>query len=146
MPVVSMAWASLVERAPVCQRHRRETATMAITGMHALLYTSEADALRATLRDVFGLDHVDSGGGWLIFALPPSELGVHPTGMHAGEEPAHQLSFMCDDLPATIAQLRAKGIEFRGEPSDEGFGIVATMVLPGDVEIQLYEPRHETAI
>ena len=119
---------------------------MAITGLHALLYTPEADALRATLRDVFGFDHVDSGGGWLIFAMPPAELGVHPTGGHAGDDPVHQLSFMCDDLDATIAGLTGKGVEFRGDPVDEGFGIVTTMLLPGGVEVQLYEPRHDTAI
>jgi catechol 2,3-dioxygenase-like lactoylglutathione lyase family enzyme len=114
---------------------------MAITGLHTLLYTTEADELRATLRDVFGFEHVDAGGGWLIFAMPPAEMGVHP-----GDAPAQQLSFMCDDLDATMADLRAKGIEFRGDPVDEGFGIVTQMVLPGDVEVQLYEPRHDTAI
>lgn len=107
---------------------------MAITGTHALLYTSEPEQLRAVLRDVFGWDHVDAHDGWLIFALPPAELGVH------------ELSLMCDDLDATVAELRAKGIEFRGEPENQGFGIVITMVLPGGVEMMLYQPRHVTAI
>ena len=115
--------------------------TVAITAMHALLYSSEADALRAVLRDVFELPNVDDGQGWLIFGLPPAELGVHP-----GEKPAHELSFMCDDLDATIDELRAKGIEFRGEPNDEGWGIVITMVLPGEVEVLLYQPRHATMV
>jgi len=114
---------------------------MAITGMHALLYTSEPERLRAVLRDVFGWKHVDAHDGWLIFALPPAELGVHPA-----EAPAHELTLMCDDLDATVAELRAKGIEFRGEPENQGFGIVMTMVLPGGVEMLLYEPRHTTAI
>jgi hypothetical protein len=114
---------------------------MAITGMHGLLYTSEPEQLRAVLRDVFGWKHVDAHDGWLIFALPPAELGVHPA-----ENPSHELSLMCDDLDATMTELRAKGIEFRGEPENQGFGIVATMVLPGDLEMLLYEPRHETAI
>ncbi|HET9600331.1 MAG TPA: VOC family protein [Acidimicrobiales bacterium] len=118
---------------------------MAINGVHGLLYTSEPDALRAVLRDVFGWPHVDAGGGWLIFALPPAELGVHPV-MDPGETPHHLLSFMCDDIGATIAELRAKGIEVRGEPQDQGFGIEATMVLPGGVDVMLYEPRHPTAI
>ncbi|HMF04053.1 MAG TPA: VOC family protein, partial [Acidimicrobiia bacterium] len=109
---------------------------MAITGMHALLYTSEPERLRAVLRDVFGWKHVDAHDGWLIFALPPAELGVHPA-----EAPAHELTLMCDDLDATVAELRAKGIEFRGEPENQGFGIVMTMVLPGGVEMLLYEPR-----
>lgn len=114
---------------------------MAITGTHALLYTSEPDQLRAVLRDVFGWKNVDAHDGWLIFALPPAELGVHPA-----DAPSHELTLMCDDLDATIAELRAKGIEFRGEPENQGFGIVTTMVLPGGVEMLLYEPRHETAI
>ena len=114
---------------------------MAITGTHALLYTSEPEQLRAVLRDVFGWDHVDAHDGWLIFALPPAELGVHPA-----EKQSHELSLMCDDLDATVAELRAKGIEFRGEPENQGFGIVITMVLPGGVEMMLYQPRHATAI
>lgn len=114
---------------------------MAITGVHTLLYSSQPDELRAVLRDVFGWDHVDDGGGWLIFALPPSEMGVHPA-----DGPAHQISLMCDDLESTMAELSAKGITFSAEPEDQGFGIVTTMVLPGGVEMQLYEPRHTTAI
>ena len=114
---------------------------MAITGTHALLYTPEPEALRACLRDVFGWNHVDAHDGWLIFALPPAELGVHPS-----DKPAHELSFMCDDIEATMAELQAKGIRFTGEPENQGFGIVATMVLPGDVDVLLYQPRHPTAI
>ena len=114
---------------------------MAITGTHALLYTSEPERLRAVLRDVFGWKHVDAHDGWLIFALPPAELGVHPA-----EAPAHELSLMCDDLDATVAELRAKGVEFRGEPEDAGFGIAVTMVLPGGVEMLLYEARHASPL
>ena len=116
---------------------------MAITGAHVLLYTPEAEALRATLRDALGLDHIDAGDGWLIFALPPAELGVHPSDGAT----SHALSFMCDDIVATIAELKAKGIEFsRDEPRDDGFGITADIRLPGNVEVQLYQPRHPTAI
>ena len=114
---------------------------MAITGTHALLYTSEPEKLRATLRDVFGWHHVDAHDGWLIFALPPAELGIHP-----GERPAHELSFMCDDLDTTVDELKAKGIEFKGEPQPAGFGTTITMVLPGGVDVTLYQPRHLTAI
>jgi hypothetical protein len=117
---------------------------MAITGIHALLYTSEPDALREVLRDVFGWDYVEAHPGWLIFKLPPAELGVHPLG--DGGTPTHELSFMCDDLDATMTELRARGIEFRGEPQNAGFGITVTVLLPGGVEAQLYEPRHATAI
>ena len=120
---------------------------MAIVGAHALLYTSEPEKLRATLRDVFGFRHVDAGGGWLIFALPPAELGVHPAEGPTWESGVrHQLSFMCDDIHATVRDLRAKGIEVRGEPEDEGYGITVTIVLPGGVEVQVYEPRHAVAI
>src|SRR5919108_2338702 len=115
---------------------------MAITGFHGLVYTSEPEAVRAIFRDVFGWKHVDAGDGWLIFELPPAELGVHP----AEHSDRRDLLLMCDDLEATMAELRAKGIEFRGEPEDEGFGITVTMLLPGGTELTLYEPRHKTAI
>ena len=114
---------------------------MAIIGTHNLLYTSEPEALRATLRDAFGFSHVDAGEGWLIFALPPAEVGVHP-----GEHPDHHLSFMCDDIEATMEELAAKGIEFRGKPENYGYGIATMMVLPGGVDVQLYQPLHKTAI
>ena len=120
---------------------------MAIIGAHMLLYTPEAEALRATLRDVFGWKHVDAGHGWLIFALPPAELGVHPTDSPGEETSAHhELSLMCDDIEATGRELRVKGVEVRGEPEDHGYGITTMLVLPGGVEVQLYEPRHPVAI
>jgi hypothetical protein len=114
---------------------------MGVTGAHVLLYTPEAEALRETLRDVFRWDHVDAGDGWLIFKLPPAELGVHPSE----GDTFHALSLICDDIHATVTDLAAKGIEFRGEPEDKGFGIGVTMVLPGGVQVLLYEPRHPTA-
>jgi hypothetical protein len=120
---------------------------MAIIGAHALLYTSEPEQLRATLRDVFGWKHVDAGGGWLIFALPPAELGVHPAEGPTYESGVrHQLTLMCDDIQRTIRELRSKGIEVKGEPEDEGFGITVMLGLPGGVEVMLYEPRHSVAI
>ena len=115
---------------------------MAIVGAHMLLYTPEAEAVRAVLRDVFEWEHVEDHPGWLIFALPPSELGVHPSEGST----QHQICLMCDDLAQTMVELRAKGIEFRGEPEDESFGITTTMLLPGGVEILLYEPRHQTPL
>lgn len=117
---------------------------MAITGVHGLLYTTEPDALRVILRDVFGWSSVEAHPGWLIFALPPAELGVHP--IMEGEAPHHELSLMCDDIAATVDELRSRGIEVRGEPEDRGFGIATTVVLPGGVDVVLYEPRHPTAI
>lgn len=115
---------------------------MAITGAHVLVYTPEAEALRELIRDAFGWHHVDAGEGWLIFALPPAELGVHPSEGDTN----HQLSLLCDDVVATADELRAKGVEVRGEPEDKGFGVGVTLILPGGVEVLLYEPRHETAI
>ena len=84
---------------------------MAITGAHALLYTAEPQAVRDIFRDVFGFKHVDLGDGWLVFALPPAELGIHP-----GEGPTyesgvrHQLTLMCDDIATTVEELRAGGV------------------------------------
>ena len=120
---------------------------MAIVGAHALLYTSEPEKVRALLRDAFGFTHVDAGDGWLIFALPPSELGVHPAEGPTYESGVrHQLSFMCDDIKKTTRELSAKGVEVKGEPQDEGYGITVMLGLPGGVEVMLYEPRHPVAI
>ena len=120
---------------------------MAIIGAHVLLYTSEPQAVRAIFRDVFGWQHVDDGDGWLIFALPPAELGIHPAEGPTFESGIrHQLTFMCDDISATVQDLRDQGVEVRGEPEDEGFGITTMVVLPGGVDVMLYEPRHRTAI
>ena len=120
---------------------------MAIIGAHALLYTSEPEAVRAIFRNVFGWHHVDDGDGWLIFALPPAELGIHPSeGPTFASGVRHQLTLMCDDIAATIEELRGKDVEVRGEPENEGFGITTTLVLPGGLEIMLYEPRHRAAI
>jgi hypothetical protein len=119
---------------------------MAITGVHTLMHSTEPEALRAMLRDVFGWRSVDltrdgRPSGWVIFALPPAELGVHPS-----DDSHHEISFMCDDIEATVAELRGRGVEFSGEITNAGFGITATMRLPGGVDVLLYEPRHETAI
>jgi catechol 2,3-dioxygenase-like lactoylglutathione lyase family enzyme len=108
-----------------------------ITGVHALIFTSEPDAARAFLRDVLGFPSVDAGGGWLIFELPPAELAVHP----AEGEGRHELYLMCDDIEETVTQLRAKGAEFKGDIEDAGFGRVTTMWIPGG-ELRIYQPRH----
>jgi len=120
---------------------------MSIIGAHALFYTPEPEALRAMLRDVFGFEHVDAGDGWLIFRLPPAELGVHPADGPAFKGGIrHQLTFMCDDIHATVRDLRAKGVTVKGELKDEGFGVTVMLELPGGVEAMVYEPRHPTAI
>jgi predicted enzyme related to lactoylglutathione lyase len=109
-----------------------------ITGAHAIVFSQDADADRAFFRDVLKLDHVDAGGGWLIFALPPAEVAVHP-----GPE-AHKLYLMCDDIETTTADLRAGGIELTSEVSDQGWGLLAAIRLPGGGELGLYEPKHPT--
>jgi catechol 2,3-dioxygenase-like lactoylglutathione lyase family enzyme len=114
---------------------------MAINGVHLLFFSPEAEALRATLRDAFGWPHVDAGGGWLIFATPPSEIGVHPA-----DKPGHEISLTCDDLDQTMADLRAKGVVLRGEPEDRRFGRAITAVLPGGVEVLLYQPAQPTPL
>lgn len=120
---------------------------MAIIGAHVLLYSSEPEALRATLRDVFGWKHVDAGGGWLIFRLPPSEIAVHPAEGPTVEEGAdHQFTLMCDDIHATIRDLEAKGVTVKGKPQDQGWGIVVDLVLPGGVTVMLYQAKHPVAL
>ena len=112
-----------------------------ITGAHVMLNSSEPDAVRAILGDVFEWRSVDAGDGWLIFALPPAELAVHPS-----DAPQHELFLMCDDLDATITDLRDRGVQIKGEPEVVGWGTKVTLVLPGDLEVGLYQPRHATAI
>ena len=114
-----------------------------IIGVHALIYSQQAEAARSFFRDVLGRAFVDdgSGQGWLIFALPPAELAIHPTDGAA----RHELYLMCDDLEQTIAELGAKGVEC-STPTDEGWGLLTSIRLPSGDEIGLYEPRHPTAI
>ena len=120
---------------------------MAVIGAHMLLYTSEPEKVRAIFRDVFKWPNVDAGEGWLIFTMPPAELGVHPAeGPTYAAGARHQVTLMCDDIRETIAQLRGTAVLVEGEPRDEGWGIVSMMRLPGDLQIMLYEPRHRVAI
>ena len=120
---------------------------MPIVGAHVLLYSSAPDKLRAVLRDVFQFKSVDAGEGWLIFALPPAELGVHPAEGPPSETGArHQFTLMCKDITATVAELRAKGVTVNGEPKSAGWGTTVMLDLPGDVQVMLYEPRHPVAI
>lgn len=111
-----------------------------ITGTHAIIYSKDAEADRAFLRDVLGLSHVDAGGGWLIFRLPPAEVGVHPA-----EGDSHALYLTCDDIASTVAELSARGARFTGGVEDAGWGRVTAIALPGGGTVGLYEPRHPTA-
>src|SRR3977135_1379889 len=101
-----------------------------INGVHTIIGSTDADADRAFFRDVLGFESVDAGGGWLIFALPPAELAAHPT-----DGPEHQeLYLMCDEINATVAELRARGVEFTRDVTDAGFGRVTALRLPGGGE------------
>jgi catechol 2,3-dioxygenase-like lactoylglutathione lyase family enzyme len=108
-----------------------------INGAHAIVYSTDAEADRAFLRDVLGLTHVDAGHGWLIFGLPPAEVAVHP-----GERnDAHELYFMCDDVEAFVAGLSARGVTC-SLVQDRGWGRLTSVSLPGGGKLGVYEPRH----
>lgn len=115
-----------------------------IHAAHSVIYSHDADAARAFFRDVLGLPHVDAGRGWLIFALPPAELGIHPAEGPAASA-RHELYLMCDDIQATVADLTARGVEFTGPPADRGWGLLTSFNCPGVGELYLYEPRHPMA-
>ncbi|MEU2430858.1 VOC family protein [Streptomyces sp. NPDC007861] len=112
-----------------------------INGAHLIIYSRDAEADRAFLRDVLGYPHVDAGGGWLIFKLPPAEVAVHPV---EGAE-THELYLMCDDVEATVAELTARGVEFTQPVTDAGWGLLTRLRLPGGGEVGMYEPRHARA-
>ena len=116
---------------------------MAITGVHAILYTDDAAADRAFFADVLGLKSVDAGGGWLIFALPPAELAAHPAPADGG---GYELYLMCDDIEATVRELAAKGVEFSGGVTRQRWGLITTIELPGGGRLGLYEPLHPSPL
>jgi catechol 2,3-dioxygenase-like lactoylglutathione lyase family enzyme len=112
-----------------------------ITGAHAIVFSRDAEGVRAFFRDVLGFPSVDAGGGWLIFALPPAELAVHP-----GDEESHRLYLMCDDIAATVDELEQNGVEFTRPISKERFGLVTAFAIPGGGEFALYEPNHPSPL
>jgi hypothetical protein len=113
-----------------------------IRGLHGLFYSSEPEAARAFLRDKLKLPYSDVGEGWLIFDLPEGDLGIHPTdpGQAGG---GHDVSFYCDDIQGTVADLKSRGVEFDGEVADHGYGLVTYFRIPGGLRVQLYEPRYQ---
>jgi predicted enzyme related to lactoylglutathione lyase len=113
-----------------------------ITGVHAVIFTADAELDRAFFRDVLEFPSVDAGGDWLIFALPPAELAAHP----AEEGGQHELYLMCDDVNTTMAELKAKGVDVAQPIRDEGFGLVTAIRLPSGGEIGLYQPRHASPL
>ena len=118
-----------------------------ITAVHTLLYCDDPVAARAFLKEVLGWRSVDTGGGWLIFHAGPAELAAHPTSGADGwsSTPHHEITLMCDDIEATIADLETRGAEFTRPVRDDGWGLTTSLSVPGAGEILLYEPRHSTA-
>ena len=132
-----------------------------ITAVHSLIYSDDPPATRAFFKDVLRLPFVSDGDGsggpggddpsdWLIFRSGLSEIGVHPTSVGSGESAwarplHHELSFMCDDIIATVDELASRGAVIEGEPADRGFGVVVMVQVPGADPVMLYEPRHRVA-
>ncbi len=112
-----------------------------IFGAHVIVYSKDAEADRAFFRDVLGFSSVDAGHGWLIFALPPAEVAVHPT---EGDD-QHELYLMCDDLKAEISALAVKGVRC-SEVQEARWGSITMIGLPGGGEVGLYQPKHPTAL
>jgi catechol 2,3-dioxygenase-like lactoylglutathione lyase family enzyme len=122
--------------------------TCVITAVHTLIYADDPEAARVFFRDVLGFPAVDTGGGWLIFRTGPSELGVHPRSWeHEGRSGAtdqqFDVSLMCDDLEATMAELAGRGAEFRGGVEDAGWGRTVRLAVPGAREMILYQPTYD---
>jgi catechol 2,3-dioxygenase-like lactoylglutathione lyase family enzyme len=109
-----------------------------ISGVHALIFSRDADADRAFFRDVLGFNFVDSGGGWLIFALPPAEVGIHPAEAN-GE---HQLFLLCDDIDATAKDLELRGVTLKRPFHEEAWGRLSSIKLPGGGELGIYQAKH----
>jgi catechol 2,3-dioxygenase-like lactoylglutathione lyase family enzyme len=112
-----------------------------IRGLHAMLYSSNADELRAFFKDKLGFSGTDVGGGWLIFDAPEADLGVHPTENDPPSGTA-DISFYCDDIAQTMNELQSRGVEFTEEVQDHGYGLVTHFKVPGNFVVQLYQPKY----
>ena len=114
-----------------------------IKGVHTMFYTSQPEAMRAFIRDKLGFPCSDVGEGWLIFDLAEADMGCHPAGAAEGERSGtHNVSFYCEDIEMTVCELKRRGVEFTDGVSDMGYGLVTHFLMPGDVEVQLYQPRY----
>jgi len=114
-----------------------------IRGVHTMFYSSEPEALRAFLRDKLGFKGYDVGGGWLIFNLPEADMGCHPAEDEDGARSGTpNISFYCDDIEKTVAELKKKGVEFTKPVEDHGYGLVTFFKVPGNFELQLYQPKY----
>lgn len=117
-----------------------------IAGAHAIIFAEDAEAARAFFRDVLGLNSVDAGDGWLIFALPPAEIALHPGPGWGQPLGGHQLFFMCHDVERTVEELGRKGVEFVSPITDEDYGRMTRFKIPGGGEIGLYQPKHPSPL
>jgi catechol 2,3-dioxygenase-like lactoylglutathione lyase family enzyme len=114
-----------------------------IRGVHTMFYTSRPEKLRVFLRDKLGFPATDVGDGWLIFDLPEADMGCHPADPDNGAPSGtHNISFYCDDIAKTVAELTAKGVEFTGPLEDHGYGLVTHFKVPGGFTVQLYQPKY----
>ncbi len=114
-----------------------------IKGVHTMFYSSKSEELRAFLRDKLGFPFTDVGQGWLIFDLPEADMGCHP--VDEKESPASgtaDISFYCDDIHRTVAELKARGVVFTDDVKDVGYGLATHFLMPGDFAVQLYQPRY----
>ena len=119
----------------------REPDVVGITGVHAVMFTPAVAEVRAFFRDALGLPNVDAGDGWLIFALPPAELAVHPADV-----PSHEIYLMCDDIEVTLASLERKGVAVRRPVREEAWGFVTEIALPGGTDLAIYQPKHPSPL
>ena len=109
-----------------------------------MFYSSDAAGLRAFLRDKLGFKATDVGGGWLIFDLPEADMGCHPSDEERGSvSGTADISFYCDDINQTVEELKSKGVKFKGEIEDQGYGLVTQFEVPGKFYVQLYQPKYE---
>src|SRR5262249_34151911 len=115
-----------------------------IRGIHGLLYSSDADATRAFFKEKVKLPGTDVGEGWWIFDVPEGDLGFHPVD-DPGDAGKHDVSFYCDDIHGTVAELKSRGVEFTQDVEDHGYGLVTHFTAPGGISVQLYEPRYTKA-
>ncbi len=115
-----------------------------IRGVHTMFFSSQAEELRAFLRDKLGFTATDVGDGWLIFDMPEADMGVHPTDPEDSQPSGTQsISFFCDDIEQTVTELESKGVVFKDGIKNEGFGLTTFMQAPGGFQIMLYQPLYK---
>lgn len=115
-----------------------------ITGVHTMFYSSQAEEMRAFIKDKLKFPYSDVGGGWLIFDMPSAEMGVHPSDeRHDATPGTHNISFHCDNIQSTVADLKSRGVEFTDEIAEVDYGFFTHFKMPGGVEVQLYQPKYK---